>query len=510
MRYRLLGISNQVKTIVAILLLFSLFNCEGRKKDKQNIDMKLPKTNAPEINTKYGWVNTDKPYSLKDFRGKFVLLDFWTFGCINCQHIVPDLKRLEEEYKNELIVVGVHSAKFTGEKATNTIKKAISKFGINHPVVNDADFKVWDSYGVNAWPTVVLIDPEGKVVGQKSGEGVYSALNPYLQKLIPEYKDKISDEKIIFNLDKEAETLLRFPSKLIAGTEGDIWISDSGHNRILKISTTGKVLDSIGNRKADDRDGTFGEASFYEPHGLALRNNLLYIADTKNNKIKVADLKNRTVTTLAGNGEVSYYYFEDKQNEPVNPNSPWDLLILGEEMFIASAGNHQILRMDLKTNKIYRFAGTGREALADGSIKEAGFNQPSGLAFLNNNLFVADAEASAVRKINLKEKEVTTPIGKGLFEFGDVVGNVKKALLQHPVGIEVKDGLIYIADTYNGKIKVLNLLKEEIKTLISGFNEPNDLLFLDEYCYVTSTNEHKLYKLDFKNNSKEVLELSYQ
>lgn len=489
------------------LFLFTLLSCKGQNKDKQQSDMEVPKTNAPEINTEYGWVNTDKSYSLKDFRGKFVLLDFWTFGCINCQHIVPDLEKLEEEYKNELVVVGIHSAKFTREKATKTIKKAIAKFGIEHPVVNDADFKVWDSYGIKAWPTVVLIDPLGKVVGQKSGEGVYAALKPYLEKLLPEYE--ISEEKITFNLDTEEKTSLRFPSKIIAGQEGNLWISDSGHNRILKISPAGKVLDSIGNGKQGDSEGSFSEASFYEPHGLALKGNLLYIADTKNNKIKLADLEKRSVKTIAGNGEMGYYYFDDKQGVPVNPNSPWDLLIDGENMFIASAGNHQILRMDLKTNKVFRFAGTGREALANGSLKEAAFNQPSGLTKIGGNLYVADAEASAIREIDLKEKEVTTPLGKGLFDFGDVDGNVEKALLQHAVGIEAKDGLIYIADTYNGKIKVLDLQKEQVQTLLSGLNEPNDILFLNRLMFVTNTNDHQLVKIDLEKKAKEVVDIKF-
>src|SRR5918993_5478789 len=122
--------------------------------------MQTGRVNAPELHTKFGWLNSDKEYSIKDFRGKFVLLDFWTYGCINCQHILPDLKRLEEEFAQELVVIGVHSAKFDAEKSAEAIRKAVQKFGIEHPVINDADFSIWRHYAVNAWPTIVLIDPE--------------------------------------------------------------------------------------------------------------------------------------------------------------------------------------------------------------------------------------------------------------------------------------------------------------------------------------------------------------
>ena len=128
--------------------------------------MQTGRVNAPELHTHFGWLNAAKEYSIKDFRGKFVLLDFWTFGCINCQHILPDLKRLEEEYPEELVVIGVHSAKFDAEKSSETLRKAIQKFGIKHPVINDADYNIWRHYAINAWPTIVLIDPDGKIIGK--------------------------------------------------------------------------------------------------------------------------------------------------------------------------------------------------------------------------------------------------------------------------------------------------------------------------------------------------------
>ncbi|HEY4652412.1 MAG TPA: hypothetical protein VIG72_13405, partial [Pontibacter sp.] len=368
---------------------------------------------------------------------------------------------------------------------------------------NDADFRLWNQYGIRAWPTIVLIDPHGKVVGQHAGEGVYDTVQPYIQRLKDEFKDELNYEPLSFHVEHHESSALYFPSKLISDDKGKIWLSDSGHNRILKLDQQGQILETIGSGRQGFEDGTYTDASFYEPHGLALLGNILYVADTKNNAIRKVDLESRLVTTVAGTGELEYYFLDDKLNEPVNPNSPWDLLTYGQNMFIASAGNHQLLRMDLETEKVYRFAGSGREALTDGPLLEAAFNQPSGLAINGNVLYVADAEASAIRTVNTQTGMVLTPLGRGLFDFGDVDGHVDDALLQHCVGIEIIDSDVYIADTYNGKIKVLDLSRNRVRTLVNGLHEPNDLIFLHGQLWVTSTNSHQLFKVDISTGEKE-------
>lgn len=468
------------------------------------------KVNAPDLITAHGWLNTDRAWSIKDFEGKIVLLDFWTFGCINCQHIVPDLKRLEEEFADVLVVIGVHSAKFDAEKQHETIRQAILKFGIVHPVVNDAEFELWDQYGVKAWPTIVLIDPHGKVIGQHAGEGVYVTVKPYIESLIEEHNDSLNREPLRFHVEQSEKSLLSFPSKLVSDTNGNLYLSDSGHNRILKLGQEGNVLDVIGSGKQGFDNGSYKDASFYEPHGMALYGDILYVADAKNNAIRKVDLVQRQVTTVAGTGELSYYFMEDKVDEPVNPNSPWDLLIVEDTMYIASAGNHQILRMDLETEMVYRFAGSGREALRDGVLLEASFNQPSGLANNGHVLYIADAEASAIRTLNIETGMVLTPLGRGLFDFGDIDGNTDDALLQHCTGVEVIDSDIFIADTYNGKIKVLDLSRNKVWTLTDGLHEPNDLLFHNGQLWVTSTNSHQLFKIDLHTGVKEVVNVQIQ
>ncbi|WP_347157449.1 thioredoxin-like domain-containing protein [Pontibacter chitinilyticus] len=468
------------------------------------------RVNAPEINTKQGWLNTDRNWSIKEFRGKIVLLDFWTLGCINCQHIVPDLKRLEEEYADVLVVIGIHSAKFDAEKQQETIRQAIHKFGVEHPVVNDAEFKLWNQYGIRAWPTVVLIDPNGKVVGQHAGEGVYKTVQPYIQKMKEEFDGELNHEPLPFHMETPPKaTSLYFPSKLISDSEGNIYLSDSGHDRILKLNQQGQVLEVIGSGLQGFDDGGYEEATFYEPHGLALHGAILYVADVKNNAIRKVDLGQKRVGTAAGTGELGYYFRDDKLNEPVNPNSPWDLLILGGYLYIANAGNHQILRMDLATEQVYRFAGSGREALTDGLLQEAAFNQPSGLAHNGPVLYVADAEASAIRTVNTETGMVLTLLGRGLFDFGDVDGDADDALLQHCVGLEVIDSDVYIADTYNGKIKVLDVQRQRVRTLAEGLHEPNDILFLNGRLWVTSTNSHQLFTVDISTGEKQEVAVQY-
>lgn len=495
-----------MRYFISLLAICFLCFCQSPTSTKENQQKPLesPKINAPELKSQYGWLNTERPYSLQELRGKIVLLDFWTFGCINCQHILPDLERLEEEFAEELVVIGVHSAKFEGEKLNNTIRKAILKFGIKHPVVNDADYSIWNQYAVKAWPTLVLIDPEGKIVFTKSGEGVYRSFQPQIAALVQKHQENINRKAFQFRLEEESsKSLLRFPSKMIYDGETYFYIADSGNHRILKVDLTGNIIDSIGTGKKGFTNGSFQETSFSEPQGLALHGNLLYIADTKNNALRVADLAQRRVSTVAGDGKTHYYKAEQAWDEPVQPNSPWDLLLHQDALYIANAGNHQILKMDLATQKIYRFAGSGSEALQNGSLREAAFNQPSGLAAFGDLLFVADPEASAIRQIDLRKGEVSTLLGKGLFDFGDRDGAAEKALLQHALGLYYHEGQLYIADTYNHKIKKFDLKNNRVSTLVAGLDEPNDVLLLNGQLWVTDTHHHQILKIDLKSNEKQ-------
>lgn len=474
---------------------------------QKNPKPKVPAfSNAPiatELTTKYGWLNTDQPLSLKDFKGKILLLDFWTYGCINCQHIIPDLDALEKKYANQLVIVGVHSAKFDGEKTNERIKNAISKLGIEHPVINDADYTIWNAYNIHSWPTVVLITPDGKNIYKQEGEGIFDSIDAKIKELLKLYEGTINETPMVFQRNKITSTsVLKYPTKMVVDTTGNIWLSDNGNNRILQIDTSGKILQVIGSGTKGFSDGDFKTASFNEPQGLAIKNNLLYVADSKNNRIRKVDLVTKQVTTIAGNGQMGYYYNNNKLNEPVLPNSPWALAISGNDLYIANAGNHQILKMDLDVNKVFRFAGDGSEGIKDGALIMASFAQPSAIVAANNFLFVADPESSAIRQIDLKNKIVKTIAGKGLFDFGDKDGPVKDALLQHCTDLVESNGNIYIADTYNGKIKMFNTNKTRLTTIVSGLNEPNDIIMIGDDLWIADTNNNQLVKFNLKTKNK--------
>jgi len=499
--------------------------------DEETITDYFGKTDAPDFPQGAEWFNTDKPLSLKDLRGKLVLLDFWTSGCINCIHIIPDLKKLESEFPDELVIIGVHSAKFLNERGSESIRQAILKNDLEHPVINDKDFAVWDSYDASAWPTLVLIDPKGKIIGMKTGEGVYKVFDPVISTAVNEY-DKIGDIlnrtpiKFALEKDKISKSLLSFPGKITADPETSrIFISDTDNNRILilkvnKTDNKAEVEEVIGNRKAGANDGAYSVAEFNKPQGLAYFNSKLYIADTENHLIREIDLGTKQVKTIAGTGEQSkeWGFINPGDARSTALNSPWDLIVIDGALYIAMAGPHQLWKMDLNTGKIGTYAGSGRENITDGNFKSCALAQPSGITTGSNKIYFADAESSSIRSadIGLKGK-VRTIVGSGLFTFGDIDGTGSSVRLQHPLGITYNnvDGLLYITDTYNSKIKTVNPKTKEVLTysgtgskgnrdgtIDAQFNEPSGLVIMNGKIYVTDTNNNLVRVIDM--NTREV------
>src|SRR5262245_4156834 len=432
-----------------------------------------PKVRAPEITGGQGWLNTDKPLSLAALKGKIVLLDFWTYGCINCIHIIPDLKKLEAKYANQLVVIGVHSAKFQNEKETENIRRIILRYEIEHPVYNDSEYAVWQSYGVRAWPTQVLIDPAGYVVGGVSGEGNYDVIDQTIAKVAAEFRSKgqLNEEplKLVLERAKVGDLPLAFPGKILADAKTDrLFIADSNHNRIVITKLDGTLVDTIGTGETGAANGAFDKASFYRPQGLALNGDSLYVADTENHLIRRIDLKSRTVETIAGTGQQSHDYFKTGPARTIALSSPWDLQLVGRTLYIAMAGPHQIWKLDLDKNEVSTFAGSGREARRDGTLLEAAFAQPSGITAVGNTLYVADSEANIIRAIDLEAGTVKTIVGGDLFEFGDEDSKGNDVRLQHPLGVLASGDRVLIADTYNHKIKQLNRTQQSVKTFLGS------------------------------------------
>lgn len=480
---------------------------------------------APELVGAAGWLNTDRPLSLAALRGKIILLDFWTYCCINCMHVLPDLKRLEEKYPRELVVIGVHSAKFTNERETENIRQAILRYEIVHPVVNDRNFVNWRAYGVRAWPTLMVIDAEGCVVGTVSGEGNYELLDQVISELVAEAKAKgILDESplgVALERAKARASLLSFPGKILADEAGKrLFIADSNNNRIVIATLDGRVLEIAGSGEVGQDDGPFNRARFNHTQRMALIRDTLYVADTENHLIRKLDLQARSVETLAGTGSQARRSNEAGIGRQVALNSPWDLVWGDGLLYIAMAGPHQIWVMDPASREIGPFAGTGREALEDGLRWEAGFAQPSGITSLGRCLFVADSEVSAIRVIDLETDRVSTLVGLDLFEFGDRDGVAEAVRLQHPLGIHAFNGMLYVADTYNHKIKVLSQTTRSCASVVGTgrpgfadgqprqFYEPGGLWACNGSLWVADTNNHAIRVVDLGTHEVRTLTLT--
>ena len=513
---------------------------KAKKDDKDEKKEEKKKVAAPELEGGVAWLNTAGPLTLKkDLKGKVVILDFWTLCCINCIHVLPDFAKLEKKYANELVVVGVHSAKFENEKDTASIRKAILRYQIEHPVVNDADHKIWDKYEVEAWPTVVVIDPEGNLVGYTSGEGNYELLDVVVGKLVEEHKKKktLNDKPIRFDLAKfreSGDTPLFFPGKLVADAQGKrLFIADSTHHRLVVTDLDGNKLHVVGTGTPGKADGAFDKAQFDDPQGMAVRGDTLYVADRKNHLIREVDLKAKTVTTIAGTGEQEHDVDSRRLQQAVPAkqiglNSPWDVALDGDRLYIAMAGHHQIWLLDLKEKNVAPYAGSGRETIGDGILRRAMFAQPSGIVSDGKFLYVADSEISALRKVPLDpDGKVETLVGRGLFVFGDVDGPGQvaeekpgakaEARLQHALGVTYADGKLYVADTYNSKVRVFDLKSGELSTLVGGsplgwfgpatFSEPGGISYAASKLYVADTNAHRIRVVDVATKAVTTLHL---
>ena len=483
--------------------------------------------NAPEFPAGMEWLNTDRALSLRELRGKIVLLDFWTYCCINCMHIIPDLKKLEAKYAKELVVIGVHSAKFTNEKGTESIRQAVLRYEIEHPVVNDRDFEIWQQYVAQAWPTLVLINPKGKIVGKHSGEGIFDLFDGAIGELAAYFRAKgeLDEKPVNYRLEKSLAppSLLSYPGKVLADEKGGrLFISDSNHNRIIITSLDGAILDVIGDGAIGNRDGSFAEAELNHPQGVALDGDTLYICDTENHLIRRADLKARTVDTLVGTGAQARQYNISGKGRDVALNSPWDALVSGGKLYVAMAGPHQLWVVDPVTAVAAPYAGSGRENHVDGLLLRSALAQPSGITTDGKSLFFADSEISSIRAATLPPGDmVSTIVGQGLFDYGDIDGVGDAVRLQHPLGVTYLDGKLYVADTYNHKIKVLEIKARESKTYAGGrergtadgdrlkaqFNEPGGISGTSEALFVADTNNHLVRRIDLKSGKVSTVEL---
>ena len=472
---------------------------------------------AKEFDPALSWLNVKRPLNLEDLKGKVVILDFWTYGCINCIHVLEDLRRLEEKYGNELAVIGVHTPKFDNEKNLSTLRSIILRYRIDHPVVNDVEYGIARYYGMRAWPTQVVIDPRGEVIGQVVGEGNFEVLDETVDELLSRHEKRLNTSPLPISLERNGivESLLAAPGK-IAVSDRHVAISDTLHNRVILVDHQGKIESIYGDPEGGFRDGNADMARFLSPQGLAFSDRGLFVADTGNHAIRYINLSQGEVGTVAGGGEIEILRSGIFDATGVRLRSPWDLALENNHLYVAMAGTHQIWRLDLKTQQIENYAGSGREGLRDGRLYESRFSQPSGLSLQGKWLYVADAEDSAIRRINIDTERVETLVGTGLFDFGDQDGPFSRSLLQHVLGVAaVSESRIFIADTYNHKLKRLDLEKQRVVSVVGTgtpgkekpgskvvqLNEPGGLAMLGGYVLIADTNNNRIVKYDPESDS---------
>ena len=445
--------------------------------------MSRVRVRAPELVGR-GWLNTGgDPLSLADLRGRVVVLDFWTFCCVNCLHVLDELRPLEARFPDSLVLIGVHSPKFEHEADPEALVAAVERYAVHHPVLDDPDLLTWQAYTAKAWPTLVVIDPEGYVVASMSGEGHAHGLAILIEELIAKHSAKgtLRRGDAPYVPPPAPATALRFPGKAVVLLDGSFLVSDTAHHQLVQLEAD---LDT-------ERARIGGPAHFQEPQGLVLlppdvATRVGYdvvVADSVNHKIKGVHLADRRVLTLAGTGRQLRERSGSGPALTQDLSTPWDVAWFIDRVVIAMAGVHQLwvlhLAADPADNTVAVLAGTSAEGIRDGLAHDAWFAQPSGLAASEDGqrLWVADSETSALRSICMTEHgfEVETHVGQGLFDFGHRDGAADQALLQHPLGVTVlPDGSVAISDTYNGAIRRFDPSTREVSTLMTDLREPSD------------------------------------
>ncbi|MGH8889400.1 MAG: NHL domain-containing thioredoxin family protein [Acidothermaceae bacterium] len=490
--------------------------------------MRTPRVRAPELRGAGGWLNTGgHELSLVDLRGKIVLLDFWTFCCINCLHVADELRPLEEKYARGedavLVVVGVHSPKFVHEADHAAVEAAVDRYGIGHAVLDDPQLRTWDAYAARAWPTLVVVDPEGYVVAHLSGEGHVHGLDSLISELIAEHtaKGTLRRGDSPYVPPPPTSTVLRFPGKLLQLPDGALLVSDSGHHGLVVLEPDLETVRTrIGTGSRGLVDGSPSLAQFSEPQGICwlpveLRDRVGYdimVADTVNHVLRGLRLDDLSVRTVAGTGEQRMSVFDTGAAPGISSqlSSPWDVVWWPkiERVVVAMAGIHQLVIFDPIAAAIELFAGTGHEGLVDGERLGAWFAQPSGLAVDESRLWVADSETSALRWI--ENDGVHTAIGKGLFAFGHQDGAGAGALLQHPLGVTaLPDGSVAISDTYNGALRRYDATTGIVTTLAAELAEPSAAAVVDGDLVVVESAAHRLTAIALRQKYLDVEARAY-
>jgi hypothetical protein len=460
---------------------------------------------APEFSDSLQWINCG-PQSFDAHRGKVLALVFWHASSAYSENLLRDMQHLQRKHAEGLNLIGVHTPKFEAERNARLVLKAVNRLGLGFPIGLDSDFSLWQQFGVQSWPTVVLIDPAGRVdasfVGDLQRDTIDAAIGGLLERTGLDQRVFAAQPTCA---KPEAPLPLAFPSGLAVGSN-HLYVADSGHNRILECSLEGRVLRQFGSANPGLVDGIAAECCFRFPRGLFLSRDTLYVADTGNHALRRIRLFDGEVETIAGNGRPGV--LDAGRSVPARDatlNAPWSIAGSSDSLYIAMAGAQQVWEFDQSTGGSIRvLAGNGRMALVDGGPRESCFAQPSSLVRVDDTLYVVDAAASAVRTLHLPSQAVHTTIGQGLFEFGDQDGVRSQALLQCPQALvaDARKPILWIADSYNNSLRQLRLVGGELKRyeLTYRLNEPAALAASSGALWIANSNAHEILRVDLAHD----------
>ncbi len=481
------------------------------------------------------WFNVSRPLEASDLKDRIVLLDFWTYACVNCVQVSQEIKKIEEQFGSKLLVIGVHSGKFDNEKDLAEIKKAIIRNDITHPVVNDPDFRIWNSFSINAWPSLVLINPRGKIEKVYVGESESMEVKSGIKKLISKFKYEVNRDPLPIVLEKNTvvSNVLEFPTKLEYGADFTyksrsapaIFISNTGKNNIIVTSLSGDIILKIGSGIRGLQDGSFDSAAFNSPQGLLYRAGKLYVADSGNHALRQIDFKSGKVTTLIGSGQkgsVILSAAEVSDGKSFDLASPTDIEFFPnyDNIAIANSGTDQILNYNISKEWVSVLAGDGSQGIMDGKYPNNILAQTSDMSVYNRKLYFTDSESSSLRVMD-EAGEVKTLIGKDLFKFGRKNGGKQEALMQHPMGLMVDDTGAYISDSFNHIIRRYDLSSGQISTLVGGkkrgdnlgsgsateFDQPEGIISVLNNFYVVDSNNNRIVILNRGNFNSTILDV---
>ncbi|HET9031351.1 MAG TPA: thioredoxin-like domain-containing protein [Dokdonella sp.] len=458
---------------------------------------------APDFPAILDWVNVPEAPTLADLRGRVVLLWFWSYDNVHCWNLLPDLAWLESRFNDGLTIFGIHCPKYPHQRDSEKVLKAVNRLGIRHPVASDANLDLWQQYDVDAWPSAVLIDAEGLVAAVIPGEGRRQDLDEKISQLLDEAAERDLREYEAASVASRPEPAmpLRFPGKLLA-TDSRLYVSDSGHHRVLECNHDGRIMRQFGSGDRGYWDGRNEECGLADPQGLAIRDEFLYIADRGNHAVRRVRLESGEMETVLGNGEQGRVRPHNAEAVSTPIGSPSDLAIVADKIYVVSSSQNQIWELDLARDTVDVFAGNGKLALQDGLSLDSSFAQPSGITTSGLQLLIADAASSSIRLVRLIDGRVSTLVGSGLYEHGDVPGTRDTARLQNPLDVAMDPrGIAFIADSYNGKIKALSLKSGAVRALNVNHEllEPGGLSIAAGALWIANTNAHEVVRIDLSS-----------